>query len=401
MFKDCIKKLTNLGDIEHNSLKTKLCTPLEKLYPKTFGNLDEGQKILIKHGSNDLVLIENASDFVAKIKEIPGLFEKIIENIIKQNDSNIVSLGSYSLVIGDKKEDFSIAKLEKMSHFKKFIDKVKSKSNLLQKQSTNFILHLGLDFKVGGHYGIIIKQDNNVLVFDSMQKNGESHYSDYFMLVAKKLFGETNRPRGHTKKREQSSTARRQPEDYDTYNYIISTTPSTSECLQLTGGFINDYNPKYDTSYETWLEKIQNTDSQNHFCYMWSLWYFHGIMMRKNINREITKIYERNQEPLAIIKRYIFSVLCYLTKSYKGMADFFYENILAKNYEGINTDEKKFLLLFFLVHFRYIWDKINNDGIFKRYVIMNCDMFTTFKNINECWEYSIRIEPFLEDNFCK
>jgi hypothetical protein len=104
------------------------------------------------------------------------------------------------------------------------------------------------------------------------------------------------------------------------------TKPATGECIknevspQYTGGFPE--NPPYTLEAEEKRRKreredllqenvindlkVQSTESQNHFCYMWAIFWVHLKVVGPSLST-ILPIF-KNYDPLIFIKRYIWSL---------------------------------------------------------------------------------------------
>ena len=233
------------------------------------------------------------------------------------------------------------------------------------------ILHIGVEFTQGGHYGIAIKNGEKVIVFDSMQMGGRSVYSSAFLQVAEDVF--------------------------DIEPVILQNPADETVCPQPTGGFV--FVKKEDVDY---IEKIQDLDSQNHFCYLWAIFYFHVfISMGDNSLDEIFEIlYKKCIPSLAVIKRYIWSILHSLYPTDELFTSLIKEVISFSHGEEISDNDTDFFLKFFLLNFRYIWDDMGTKK-FNLYSIIDCDLkkFREMSNINQCLEYSVSEFNYVLDKF--
>jgi len=305
----------------------------------------------------DVVLIENASEIVSQMKNTHGFIEQIFDFILEDNKKGYKFLGSYNF-------PESVAGIEK---------KAKSLKREHDMSAKKLILHVSLDLGDVGHYGIIIRNGNTVIVFDSMQatdKDSEhSYYTPKFKLIAKALFG---------------------------INPIV---PNIRGCesLQPTGGFVEE-----KKSDKGWFYAVQNADSQNHFCYMWAIWWCHLFIIggKRATDKAIKSIYRRKILPLVVIKRYIWALLNSFYTSNKDLTDLFKEVIGQK----VPDRDIHRILAFFMVHFRYIWDDLDTKDVkkFNRYAIIDCDLneVRNMGSTNDCLDYSLRKPPYEVDDFC-
>ena len=356
--------------------ETKLWEPLETTYPSLVGELDEDQLELIKMGCMPLILMENASEFVGRIKNIPGFLEKLIQKIIDDNKSDYVSLGSHSIMFREEKYDT----LEEIEEAKKERERLIKKLKKTIKPGKKHVIQLALDFEeYGGHYSIIFQTEHGLIVFDSMQgimikfvndkgnveyKRSKSSYTDIFSDFAEDLFGQN--PFAIIE------------------NMVLSPQP--------TGGFVNKDN--YETK-EVYLQASQDMESQNHYCYFWSIAYFH-IFLIKGLHGlvEIFQIIKCNHNhPLTFIKKYIWGTLNMMYPSHNYLEKLFRSMLL----EWGSDADIAFLVKFFLMHFRYIWDDL--DGNFSAFSIIPCDLseVRSFKSMNDVMAYAYEKTPYVID----
>lgn len=295
--------------------------PLELTLPEIFGDLDDQQLFLIRHGRKDVVLKENASAIIAAMKDHFGFLEMVIDNVIKGCDK-IKSMGSVTFPCVLKNNVAPIKRCVHTSSFKGVdytsyevaktteeigtfifsdivhivtpIKKARMQySTLIRKlrkeyagekrvrftRATEyttidtFVLHVALD--ECGHYGIIIysEKDKECVIFDSMATRaygGWSSYTLYLMQIA-----------------------------CDIFEVRIVTIPCLPFDAQITGGFVTS-----SPSSPTYLDDISSLDSQNHFCYFWAVWFLDHFIHH-------TPIHPLNphEHPLDIIKGYIVDTL--------------------------------------------------------------------------------------------
>lgn len=353
----------------------KLWEPLEKTYPSLVGELDHHQQTIIdQYNGLPLVLMENASEFVGRIKNIPEFLEKVIQRIIDDNKSNYTSLGSYTIPFweeGDAEDHIKDSKRQIAYLTKKLQKRIK--------KDKNYVLQIGLELQEdSGHYGIIFTvqhptEGTKLLIFDSMQgrknKKGEvlpSAYSDFFIDFAETLF--------------------------DQEGFMLLDMPLSP---QPTGGFVDE--KKYTDNY-SYLQAYQNMDSQNHYCYFWSIAYFHMYIVNGLYGlRDLFYIIKCNHNnPLTFIKKYIWGILNMMYPSHEDLEKLFAG--MLKTWGG-KKEDIVFLVKFFLMHFRYIWDNLEYGFSYNPYSIIPCDLsqVRNFKNINDVLVYALEKTPYVLD----
>jgi hypothetical protein len=359
----------------------ELQTPLENTYPEIFGKLDEEQELLIKTGSKPVVVVENASEFVSQMKNVHGFIEQIINYIISDNKKKYVFLGSHTVPAIVKLSwlnkypdtdydliyDYAASYDEKLGKYNELVSNVKPK-----KIPNQAILHIGADLGEVGHYGIAIKNGKKVVVFDSMQVKGDSGYTAIFCQFAQDIFG---------------------------IEPTVLLDPDKQTCPQPTGGFVNREPGESDEKY---LYRLQDLHSQNHFCYLWAIWYFHVFITEgedaiANIFQELLK---KRIPPLVAIKRYIWSILHSFYPTDRKLGELLTEVISTAHEQMIDKKTIDFLTRFFMLNFRYIWDDMGT-GNFQLYSVIECDLhkFRNMANINECLKYSMEGVVYVLDKF--
>lgn len=283
--------------------------PLEITDQETYGNLDQNQLELITPkpqglGAYDLVLIENASQLFSNVILSKDNIENIIKLIIKNSKSSkCTSIGSLSVPYyisqktldayphADVKESDMTSQAKEKYHY--------TIQNYVKIQKKECIITiLSLDFgEEGGHYAAYIysldsKNRKKLLIFDSMSKvNQPSAYAPFFIQLGQDIFGV----------------------DAD----ILVPCVQNIISLQYTGGFLNN-NPFHveeavkegkideETAYNL---SVQSTDSQNHFCWLWSIWYIHLYLNGITLDQALKQMNKNHLNPLIVIKRYAWSLL--------------------------------------------------------------------------------------------
>jgi hypothetical protein len=355
----------------------ELQTPLEITLPDVFGEMDKEQELLIEEGSQPVVVVENASEFVSQMKNVHGFIEQIITYIINDNKKKYTFLGSHTVPVVLKQKwidlyptsdyDMLYGENELTDTYDNIVKNVKPKR--IPKQA---ILHIGADLGKVGHYGIAIKNGNKVIVFDSMQIEGFSDYTAVFAQFAEDIFG--IRP-------------------------TVLADPTKETCPQPTGGFVRRERGESDESY---LHRLQDLDSQNHFCYLWAIWYFHIFIAHGDdaVKGIFQKLHENCVPSLVVIKRYIWSLLHSFYPTDKKLGELLTEVVSTEYEKKIDKKTMDFLTRFFMLNFRYIWDDLGTRQ-FNLYSVIECDLlkFRNMTNTNECLEYSLGNVVYVLDKF--
>lgn len=357
--------------------------PLE-LQTNHFGKLDTMQKNLIcKHNSLDVVLIENANE-IFRVFMQEGYKNNNLEillELISKEKKNSIYLPSATFKINVNKNSkwfFSRTK-ENKEILKQYI---KDCNTFAKKINNSSIIYttIGLDLGEGGHYGSIICdiKKRKVIVFDSMTGGyGEGYNTSGVENIFKKLaiqifLGD---------------------KEYNGIQYLNNISEEftiesvfTSYILQATGGFETYISPILYSIDKPGKKKfvkeinIQHVDSQNHFCYIWSIWFIH-IYLRggfKLYQEIIGKLQHNNTIPLIIIKKYILSFISLI-----GNID--YPNFFYTNFSRIwSNHEKPLENDFHLYSFSYSKGKNISDCLKKSLDKLSLIEINSSKNQNLC-----------------
>lgn len=259
---------------------------------------DAGQLRLRDIGANALNSIEDGTGVFDTIKNRTKALERIFKLLLKETESDFVFIGSMN--------DYQVKKGE--------YDRA--------------LLHISLQLgeEAGGHYGVIIKDFDKVTIFDSMTHNDEGgYYGKKWEKVARRAFkGE----------------------------YTIVFPKFTPEsCLQTTGGFL---------SADPSDSEIQDENSQDHFCYMWSILYAHLYILG-----ETQRLYELTTpaRKLATIKKYAWG---WFNRIFPDLR----EPIVESHPDA--TEQQVRMLLASTNNFKYIWSTMGSK----------CDRGLLFKFIS-------------------
>lgn len=373
-YKSCCHKLfrENCED-----KKGFFCTPIELTFPELVGKLDKDQKKLSRD-SMPVILVENASAFIPMIRDSTDFMETVLKKVAGKKYTFV---GSYTLPFVSKisKYDDSACKYGDnylSKEYNKEIVKIMRKTRKLKKK--NVILHIGIvlndksetceESGGPGHYGVIIKTGDRIHLFDSMQHKGDGYYTLMFQQICNDVFG-------------------RKASIGGIFNSV-----------QLTGGFTED-RKQFGTDLE-YFRQLQDMDSQNHFCYMWAIWYTQLYVKggEKLAMDTINDLHRRGIHPTVVIKKYIWSLIISLIPD---LLSIFHQLYLYKIGKEISEKNAKLLLKFFIIWFRYVWDNFDTDRFFLASII-ECDLSRFEKmSIDDCLEYSIGDVKYVLDNFCE
>lgn len=370
--------------------------PLEIKDPKNFDKLDDVQKKLIcEYDALDLILLENANEILRVFMQggdnsENNNIENLLEEMGKENENSIFFRSDTVDIYESSKRDrdtgkniWQVTKDKKnkdtlKTYLSNVIDKIKN-SNI--NNNTIFYTVVGLNLTLGGHYGSIVcdLKNRKVYIFDSM--SGDFGYDQMksstegcFMYIAEYIFKDKE---VLTLLKEKINL-----EENISFNYEPV---YISYILQPTGGFTEIISPDLEfmeDEYEQMEINIQHSESQNHFCYIWSCLFCH-IYLRGKIElfnkfledckgNSDKMIIENNDRiiPLVIIKKYILGFVNLL------------ENKLPKIDKAFYKKYKKF----FFKHFPRIWS--NHEDIqtlnFKLYKINYQENNKMFTNIFTC-----------------
>lgn len=313
---------------QHESL---LDVPLECQDPEEYGNLDEEQIFLLKNNALDLVLIENAAELLRRVMMSKDNIERVL-TLLSNTYEGCGVLPSESFPMYSSKPHLQSLNTGTENQYKKAVSNMRKKYlKLIERKDVKCVFAvfgLIVDPDGGGHYGsfYVNVTTGRVMMFDSMQMTEQgSSYSDHFQGLAVDIFG-TN-------------------EIY----YDSDWRPETS--LQLTGGFSqNDslmvrlYPTKFNRLEKKFIN-IQSTESQNHFCYMWSIWSIHLRMLNMEPHNVAIKIRERGVDPLTVIKRYSWALFNFPALNFIEQIPKRYQNFFKYHWPSIwsNDPLRKFV----------------------------------------------------------
>lgn len=363
-----------MGKCDSEQLKF-LCTPLETTYPEIYGKLDRSQELILEKYDKQrapLIVIENASDILRQIRDGSYFIEDVMEKILLDTKALFVFLGSYSF----KQRDGGVPINLKAGRNSKLIKELREK--LSGKKITKAILHVAMDLGGVGHYGIIIMDEDKLIVFDSSLCDENQTYIDDFSSIAKAVF------------------------DMEPYQ---PTCPTVEQCLQLTGGFVQSYHPKFGSEkLRKWWLQVQSLNSQDHFCYMWAIWYAHLYITQGlgKISQVIADIRMRKIHPIIVVKKYIWGLVNNLYPDNDSLLNIIHHSVRYDSGKEVPVNTSKRLAKFFLMNFRGIWDDLGT-GDYHRYDVVDCQIskFRQMKNVNEVMKYSLGDVIYRINEMCR
>ena len=356
-------------------------TPLEISHPDEFEEFDDMQKNLIcEYGALDLILLENANELFRRfmLESEENNIENLLE-LFQQENPNSLSLRSDTIEIkqveSEEEESYWIIKDTKKnkSTITRYITDAVNKIKKAELNSESVIYTIfGLDLVAGGHYGAFVCDLKlmKVFVFDSMSgdyANGTitSGTHDIFTEVAKTIF-DNKRVKDAIISKLQSSlkldrlikTIFKNKIDKLKNHQFKYEQVKISYILQPTGGFEDFIAPDLEDieNKDFQMEvNIQHSESQNHFCYIWSS-FFCNIYLRGKMQlfRQLLMILESLEViPLVVIKKYIMGFVPLLENENNKMShrDFYekhfpriwsnHENIGSLNYNLYEFESKE------------------------------------------------------------
>jgi hypothetical protein len=345
---------------QQSPAQSRLDLPLECQDPDDFGNFDAEQKFLLSNGALDLVLIENAAELMRRVMMKPGNIEKILKLLSKTYEGcGVLPAETFPIYALDPAESWQ--NTGTAEEYQSAINGMNEQyTALINKKGINCVsavFGLMVESDGSGHYGsfFLRKGENRVYIFDSMQDQSEgSAYTVFFAQLARDVFG--------------------------VREVVFDRRFTIESSLQLTGGF--SANPplmlrlgQFPGEAEMRPPqiksiKLQCTESQNHFCYMWSIWSLHLRMIGKEPYEVAKLIEERRVDPLTVIKRYIWALF-----NYKGLK---LVNQIPDEYRA-----------FFAYHWPAIWSndptrQYVRNVFFRRYIVPldTCNDLTTCINLS-------------------
>jgi hypothetical protein len=284
---------------------------LEELYPTYFGDFDEEQLYAVRNGFSDVVKTENANElvriFVQEFKKgyvldllLRTLGEKL--NIYTVDSVTFEVLHDYYKLLEDDSQICKLARsvIEFITSNKQMFGTVVGINLRVDERTTD-------DY--GGHYCAMIITKNVdgfcINIFDSIHSERDhGYYMTHFISLATEIMMKVS---DYTR-----VPFKIYPVGVDTHN----------QKLQATGGFSkNDpqfrdlYIKQYGKRLTDGVIRMFGIDSQNHFCYMWCIWFLH---LRASFDSESAdKIFKsiafeiQNLRciPLVVIKRYIYALM--------------------------------------------------------------------------------------------
>lgn len=349
-----------------------MTTPLEILYPNKFEDFDDMQrKLICKYSALDLLLLENANELFRRfmLEGEEDNIEKLLEKFKEENSNSLFlrsdtveikqvepeGQGSYWVIKETKTNDKTI---------KKYItDTVKKiKESDINSESVIYTI-FGLNLVAGGHYGSIVCDLKlmKVFIFDSM--SGESEYGEIisgsheiFIEIAKLIFNNErvkkaimNKLKSIKLDRLIKSIFKKRMEKLKSINFKFEPV-KIGYILQSTGGFEDFISPDLESIEDKELQmeiNIQHSESQNHFCYIWSC-LFCNIYLRGKmqlLNKFLLILSSLKIIPLTVIKTYILGFVPLLENETTSIEykEFFYKHFprIWSNHENIATMDYK------------------------------------------------------------
>lgn len=313
--------------------------------------LDDGQKDLIRTGALDVVLIENAAELIRRVMMRGNNIEKILTAVSKTKGCIMIPAQTFPEWMDVRLGLESVEGQNKYQN--KYNLRVMQTKTIVEQLKKNHkygclfsIFALDLGGGAGGHWGGFYYdiQSHKLEIFDSMQVDEEgSFYTSFFRQLGTHIFGVA----------------------FKDINFSSDFSFETS--LQRTGGFLDD-----DAS----ITESQSTESQNHFCYMWSIWFIHHKIAGIDIFDSAEEIFKNHVDPLVVIKRYMWALI-HLDLDGEVLVDQIprkYRTFFDRNFLAIWTNDPE--------------RSFESEGKFNRYRIPE----PIAKTVDECLTESLRSE---------
>jgi hypothetical protein len=257
--------------------------PLECQDPKAEG-FDRDQLWMVKNDAVDLVLLENAAELVRGVMMSGTNIESVLK-MLSANAKGCSVLNSQTFPIWKatkpyNKKDLTGTEDEYVSLMEPLRDAANSLKRGNPKGCIAGVFAVEVEkvdkskgMEAPGHYCALMYSiaKNRTMVFDSMQAGTDgSFYTPFFQRLAVDIFGGTTE---------------------------IPECPFRTLSLQLTGGFgqhwplaLESVKPRSlaSSADKKYKLSMQSTESQNHFCYMWSIWYIHHLMLDLDVTETET-----------------------------------------------------------------------------------------------------------------
>lgn len=316
-------------------------------------DLDHEQIEILKAGHIGLIYVEEASDLIGRLKDViitdADFLKDILSSIVSTSSEkyDILGITTFPFVFDAKYEYLGVQNqmtkdLEKNKEYKSEILRYRKK--LKQMKNCVFLFAVDLD-TAGGHYCVAIRKDDTIHLFDSMQKvehKKRSEYTKFFEETVSKIFSETPIP-----------------EDVPVN-------------LQPTGGFVDEKAP---------MSKKVDADSQNHFCYMWAMWFLHVFLYYDGNRDKIQEVFLKSSSKidptraLTVIKKYIWSIIDTVYGKEKLLD-------IIEQYFHLNKKQSKQIYDFYEHYFRFVYDG--------KQLVQVIEDTSVKRSINECFLYSIQ-----------
>lgn len=255
----------------------------DNILPKNY-EYDAEETDLISYGAKPLIFIEHVAEIFKGIMFDNDNMETILRAICRENGrDDITILPSHTL------------RLFKNGVKPRAILTLKNAFDYYRKNiNTKYIATLvGFDQEEVGHYNALIwdLKKKTVIIFDSLFPSKE------YLVHIKRILRSTS------------------PE----FKPIIPSFPEKLS-LQYTGGNSENY-PFYLTAHIAHISEeairrisLQSPESQNHFCYMWCIWFIHSYILEFDIVNLSSYLWKNRLDPLTVIKTYSYTILRHLSQ---------------------------------------------------------------------------------------
>lgn len=354
------------------SYDAEIALPLQQ--DPTF-TLDTEEYLLACIGAYDLILLEEATEIFRRTIFDNDLIEQILQRISYGKNVEFLPRKIFPFwVPPNYQKNYETETVFNKQIEQKYDREVKKYKKLFEKaKSPNIVGIFGFEtVPISGnpnesfeHFAAFYFHDGQLEVFDAMQCVEDqchffSHYTTFFGFLGTQIFDVP-------KNKVRVLQCPRAPKGFS---------------LQLTGGTANLPNyvkealerGQIDEGYAHRL-RLQSTESQNHFCYLWAVWYLHLRLLNMNFTDVVTYIAKNNIDPLFIIKKYAYCL--------------FHSTRMVENVPEEYRD-------FFNHNFPVVWTNDQQLGQRFRRLRIFCDCRQL--RVDDCFRESFNLETWEQDN---
>lgn len=280
---------------------------LLKLVQPKYGTFDADEQYLIdRYNALGLVLAEDANEMARVLLQS----EMVIENILQMVTKDVKGVCVLPSQTFDEANNYD-------ETVRDYIATISDIFKSLKTNPTYVVTVFALELGGAGHYSaLVIDVASRVgRIFDSMHDGPYgSGYTEPFGRLVRTLFGKWMIDRVEVEPAIQHKLL--------SLEYTGGFPDNTPAELEILLGMLKQHG-ELTPNELAGIEAIkqQHTDSQNHFCYMWAIWYVDLVVHGKNLadivpkrlvdDESIERLQEIHEEfiPISVIKKYIWCIL--------------------------------------------------------------------------------------------